>query len=94
MMEEIATGARRDDDRQFPGFSIKRVIAAVGRVAPGNLRLTDAGRIGIGRRAVIVDPYLPSRSARRIGTGDGGLSVVVLACNSVSRHADRQDANS
>ena len=83
MIEERAAGARREDHRKSPGFAVKRVVAAVARVAPRNLRVADAGRIGIHGSLVVVDPDLPVRAAGHIGAGHRGRAM--LRCS-----ADRE----
>src|SRR5258708_19745823 len=67
MIDEIAAGARCDDHRQFLRFAVERVVAAVGCVVPRNLRVADAGRVGIHRTLVVVDLDLPIRAAREVG---------------------------
>lgn len=54
-MEEIASRARCGDDRKIAGFAVKRIIAAVFSVVPGNLRIADAGQIGIHHALLVVD---------------------------------------
>lgn len=72
-MEEIASRARCGDDRKIAGFAVKRIIAAVFSVVPGNLRIADAGQIGIHHALLVVDSDLPSRAAGRIGAANGSF---------------------
>src|SRR5690242_21814153 len=76
IIKKMAGGARRNDDRQFPGFAIERVVAAVGPIVPRNLRITDLCRIGIYCPLTIIDFDLPGGTAGRIGAGDRDLVPV------------------
>src|SRR5258708_567094 len=94
MIEEIAAGARRDHYREFLGFAVERVVAAVRRVVPRNLGVADAGRIGIHRASVVIDLDLPIRTAGHIGAGDRGLAALRFSAGRGGRHTGRQRANS
>src|SRR6266436_2338010 len=94
MIEEIAAGARGHDHRKFLGFAVKRVVPAIGRLVPRNLGVADAGRIGIDRSFVVVDPHLPIRTTGNIGAGNRGLAARRLTAESGTGHADRPRANS
>jgi hypothetical protein len=94
MIEEIAAGARREDYRKFLGFAVKRVVAAVRGVVPRNLRVADAGWIGIHSAPVVVDPDLPIRTAGQIGAGNRGLAVPRFTADGGDCHPERQRANS
>ncbi len=93
MIDEIAAGARCDDYRQFLRFAVERVVAAVGCVVPRNLRVADAGRVGIHRTLVVVDLDLPIRAAREVGAGDRGLAARGFGADGRSRDQDHQCAN-
>src|SRR5262249_46709816 len=88
MMQEIPPGARRDDDRKFPGRAIKGVVAAIGRVVPRNLRIADAGWIRIGRPVAVVDPDLPGRTTCKVAAGDRGLAARRVCGHGSSRSCD------
>ena len=92
VIEEIAARARREDYRKFPGLSVKRVVAAVGCVAPRNLRVADAGWIGIHGASVVVDRDLPIRAAGRVGAGR--RAALRFTAGGVSRQSKRQRSNS
>src|ERR1700738_1457305 len=89
MVDKIAAGARRDDYGKFLRFAVKRVVAAVGGAVPGNLRVADAGRVGIHRGLVEVDLDLPIRTATDIGAGDRGLAPRRLGADGRGRPVDR-----
>ena len=74
IIEKTAAGGRGEDDRKIAGCAIKRVVPAV-LVAPRNLAVIDLCRIGIDGGAVVVDPDLKARAARRIGAGDRRLTA-------------------
>jgi hypothetical protein len=75
VIEEIAAGGRGKNYRKISGFAIQLVIPAIGRSAPRNLAIADAGRIGIHRAVIVVDLDLPARAAGEIGAGDRGLAA-------------------
>src|SRR5436305_11021543 len=85
MKQGEAAGARGDDDGKFLGFAVKPVVAAVAWIVPGDLRIADAGRIGIDRSFVVVDLDLPIRAAWEIGAGDRGLAMGCFTTDGDSR---------
>jgi len=93
MIEEMAGSARRNDYRQFPGFAVKRVVAAVRLIVPRNLVVANACRIRIHGAPIIVDFNLPAGTAGRIGAGDHSLAVLRLTVSSENGHAGRQSSD-
>src|SRR5262249_43633830 len=83
--EEITASARGNDHGQISGFTVKRIIAAIGSVVPGDFGLGDPCRIGIDGAALVIDPDLPACAASRIGAGDGTFGRICnaepLACH-------------
>ncbi len=66
-MNEVAAGARGNDHGEISGAAIKRVVAAIGRVVPGNRAAADARWIRIHGTRVKVDLDLPAGTTGRIG---------------------------
>jgi len=60
MMEEIASGARGNHDRQIPRYTVEGVVSAASSVMPSNLGVAHACGIGIHRGLHEVDPDLPA----------------------------------
>jgi hypothetical protein len=56
IMEEIASGAQRDNNRKITGLAVKRVVTAVCNVVPRNLGIANTGRIGVHHVPIIIDP--------------------------------------
>ena len=63
IIEEIAAGARCDDDRQIAGFAIERVVAAVGGIVPRDLASLMRAGLESTVALIVVDPDLPARAA-------------------------------
>ena len=90
MIEEMASRARSKNDGELPGLAVKRVIAPVSLVVPGNLVVADARRIGIHGLAFVVDSDLPGRTARLIGAGNLGHSSLRRTGNDAERYVNSQ----